>query len=84
MTGLEQGLEQGLGQLGELLSYVGLALILLAAGLAASPFVLWWNTARTNRLLARLAEEQERTNALLERLAGEAPAEADSDEFTLD
>ena len=85
--GLGQGIEQGLGQVGEIASYLGLAALVLAIGLALVPFVLWWNTARTNRLLSRLIDEQEQTNELLRSLAGKAPEPADSpedpDQFTL-
>ena len=62
------GLEQGLQNMGELLSYVGLIVLVLAIGLAASPLLLWWNSAKNTRLLRALLEEQERTNELLEKL----------------
>ncbi len=78
MNGLPQGLEHRLGQMSELASYLGLGLVIVCIGLAVVPFVLWWNTARTNRLLGELIEEQEKTNELLRGLAAPAPSAPDA------
>ena len=85
MNALPQGVEQGLDHLHELASYLGAGLLALVIGLGVVPFVIWWNTARTNRLLNQLIDEQEKTNALLEELVTAKPAdkpEQDQD-FTL-
>lgn len=91
MNALPQGVEQGLGHLQELASWLGVGLLVLIIGLAVVPFILWWNTARTNRLLNQLLDEQEKTNVLLQTIVDrelvaqqtpEQPAE-DQDHFTL-
>lgn len=84
MNGLQHGLEQGLGRMSELASYLGLVGLVLMLGLAVIPFILWWNSSRANRLLAKLIEEQERTNALLEQMVqGKTGAPEKPDQFTL-
>ncbi|MGE4553153.1 MAG: hypothetical protein AB7D57_08575 [Desulfovibrionaceae bacterium] len=52
-----------------LLSYLVLALLVVAAGLALLPFLRWRSAVKQNRLLEELLESQRRTNRMLERLA---------------
>lgn len=52
-----------------LLSYLVLALLVVAVGLAALPFLRWRSALRQNELLEQLLASQRRTNRMLERLA---------------